>query len=316
MRSKAAIQASKAAFAEARPNYVGPDGRCVRAGNGTVNNAERPAYFVWAPAPATAPPPPTPEWPSAQPPRSGGKKRREQQAAHVVLEPPYARDGEWAPRAPPAVPRAALEPPYARGGDWAPRAPPAAPPVLPRPPIETAPPAPPTLAAAPPAPPIEAPPPAVAAAFRALAGPSAGVDVVLRKLAAPPLDVAAAAPEPPPEEVDEDAALADAAAATAVVPRRPPKAPKAPKAAPVRRYMRINGGPPGRPAAVRRAFAGKAQTVVRKQQRALRNAAPRANKRAPTSPLLSNPRYPTPTANVYKTTARRAYAWPAPTPEL
>ena len=80
MRSKAAIQASKAAFAEARPNYVGPDGRCVRAGNGTVNNAERPAYFVWAPAPATAPPPPTPEWPSAQPPRSGGKKRREQQA--------------------------------------------------------------------------------------------------------------------------------------------------------------------------------------------------------------------------------------------
>ena len=37
MRSKAAIQASKAAFAEARPNYVGPDGRCVRAGNGTVN---------------------------------------------------------------------------------------------------------------------------------------------------------------------------------------------------------------------------------------------------------------------------------------
>ena len=52
MRSKAAIQASKAAFAEARPNYVGPDGRCVRAGNGTVNNAERPAYFVWAPAPA------------------------------------------------------------------------------------------------------------------------------------------------------------------------------------------------------------------------------------------------------------------------
>ena len=26
MRSKAAIQASKAAFAEARPNYVGPDG--------------------------------------------------------------------------------------------------------------------------------------------------------------------------------------------------------------------------------------------------------------------------------------------------
>ena len=99
MRSKAAIQASKAAFAEARPNYVGPDGRCVRAGNGTVNNAERPAYFVWAPAPATAPPPPTPEWPSAQPPRSGGKKRREQQAAHVVLEPPYARDGEWAPRA-------------------------------------------------------------------------------------------------------------------------------------------------------------------------------------------------------------------------
>lgn len=286
MRSKAAIQASKAAFAEARPNYVGPDGRCVRAGNGTVNNAERPAYFVWAPAPATAPPPPTPEWPSAQPPRSGGKKRREQQAAHVVLEPPYARDGEWAP------------------------------PVLPRPPIETAPPAPPTLAAPPPAPPIEAPPPAVAAAFRALAGPSAGVDVVLRKLAAPPLDVAAAAPEPPPEEVDEDAALADAAAATAVVPRRPPKAPKAPKAAPVRRYMRINGGPPGRPAAVRRAFAGKAQTVVRKQQRALRNAAPRANKRAPTSPLLSNPRYPTPTANVYKTTARRAYAWPAPTPEL
>ena len=108
MRSKAAIQASKAAFAEARPNYVGPDGRCVRAGNGTVNNAERPAYFVWAPAPATAPPPPTPEWPSAQPPRSGGKKRREQQAAHVVLEPPYARDGEWAPRAPPAVPRACL----------------------------------------------------------------------------------------------------------------------------------------------------------------------------------------------------------------
>ena len=75
MRSKAAIQASKAAFAEARPNYVGPDGRCVRAGNGTVNNAERPAYFVWAPAPATAPPPPTPEWPSAQPPRSVGKKR-------------------------------------------------------------------------------------------------------------------------------------------------------------------------------------------------------------------------------------------------
>jgi len=316
MRSKAAIQASKAAFAEARPNYVGPDGRCVRAGNGTVNNAERPAYFVWAPAPTTAPPPPTPEWPSAQPPRSGGKKRREQQAAHVVLEPPYARDGEWAPRAAPAAPRAALEPPYARGGDWAPRAPPAAPPVLPRPPIETAPPAPPTLAAPPPAPPIEAPPPAVAAAFRALAGPSAGVDVVLRKLAAPPLDVAAAAPEPPPEEVDEDAALADAAAATAVVPRRPPRAPKAPKAAPVRRYMRINGGPPGRPAAVRRAFAGKAQTVVRKQQRALRNAAPRANKRAPTSPLLSNPRYPTPTANVYKTTARRAYAWPAPTPEL
>ena len=116
--------------------------------------------------------------------------------------------------------------------------------------------------------------------------------------------------------MDEDAALADAAAATAVVPRRPPKAPKAPKAAPVRRYMRINGGPPGRPAAVRRAFAGKAQTVVRKQQRALRNAAPRANKHAPTSPLLSNPRYPTPTANVYKTTARRAYAWPAPTPEL
>ena len=55
---------------------------------------------------------------------------------------------------------------------------------------------------------------------------------------------------------------------------------------------------------------------LRKQQRALRNAAPRANKRAPTSPLLSNPRYPTPTANVYKTTARRAYAWPAPTPEL
>ena len=61
----------------------------------------------------------------------------------------------------------------------------------------------------------------------------------------------------------------------AVVPRRPPRAPKAPKAAPVRRYMRINGGPPGRPAAVRRAFAGKAQTVVRKQQRALRNAAVR-----------------------------------------
>ena len=55
---------------------------------------------------------------------------------------------------------------------------------------------------------------------------------------------------------------------------------------------------------------------MRKQQRALRNAAPRANMRAPTSPLLSNPRYPTPTANVYKTTARRAYAWPAPTPEL
>ena len=98
MRSKAAIQASKAAFAEARPNYVGPDGRCVRAGNGTVNNAERPAYFVWAPAPATAPPPPTPEWPSAQPPRSGGKKRREQQAAHVVgwldavREPPVLLD--------------------------------------------------------------------------------------------------------------------------------------------------------------------------------------------------------------------------------
>ena len=90
MRSKAAIQASKAAFAEARPNYVGPDGRCVRAGNGTVNNAERPAYFVWAPAPATAPPPPTPEWPSAQPPRSGGKKRREQQAAYESPE-------VWAP---------------------------------------------------------------------------------------------------------------------------------------------------------------------------------------------------------------------------
>ena len=315
MRSKAAIQASKAAFAEARPNYVGPDGRCVRAGNGTVNNAERPAYFVWAPAPATAPPPPTPEWPSAQPPRSVGKKRPPPAAVDLLED--HVRGLLLAPPpAAPAPPRAALEPPYARGGDWAPRAPPAPPPVLPRPPIETAPPAPPTLAAPPPAPPIEAPPPAVAAAFRALAGPSAGVDVVLRKLAAPPLDVAAAAPEPPPEEVDEDAALADAAAATAVVPRRPPRAPKAPKAAPVRRYMRINGGPPGRPAAVRRAFAGKAQTVVRKQQRALRNAAPRANKHAPTSPLLSNPRYPTPTANVYKTTARRAYAWPAPTPEL
>ena len=287
MRSKAAIAASKAAFAEARPAYSRLTDDA--AGYERPNNAERPAYFNWAPAPAAAPPP-TPEWPAPQPPRSAG--RRKPPAAAVNLLEDHVRGLLLAPPPPPpASAYAHSEPPYARGGDWAPGAPPAAPPA------------------------IEAPPPAVRAAFLALAGASPAVDVVLRKLAAPRLDVAVAAPEPPPEEADAARALADAAAA--IVPRRPPPRKRAPAPAPTRRFMRINGGPPGRPAAVRRAFAAKAQTVVRKQQRALRNAAPRTNaRRAATSPLLSNQRYPTVTKSVYKTTARNAYAWPTPKPEF
>jgi len=288
MRSKAAIAASKAAFAEARPEYSRLTDDA--AGYERPNNAERPAYFNWAPAPA---PPPTPEWPAPQPPRSVG--RRKPPAAAVNLLEDHVRGLLLAPPPPPpASAYAHSEPPYARGGDWAAGAPPAAPP-------------------APPA--VEAPPPAVRAAFLALTGASPAVDVVLRKLAAPRLEVAVAAPEPPPEEADAARALADAAAA--IVPRPPPPRRKAPAPAPTRRFMRINGSPPGRPAAVRRAFAAKAQTVVRKQQRALRNAAPRANaRRAATSPLLSNQRYPTVTKSVYKTTARNAYAWPTPKPEF
>ena len=80
--------------------------------------------------------------------------------------------------------------------------------------------------------------------------------------------------------------------------------------------MVINQSASQRPAPVQRAFASRKAAVVRKQQRALRNASQRVNvTKHFGSPLLNNVRYPSSIPS-FRTETRDEFAWPSPKREL